>query len=257
MGKDHRLFATALLLALTGCNSIAPKEFNQAQMIKPFKFHKTQSINLNYLLFLPANYETKSAKGWPLILFLHGAGERGSDVWQTAIHGPARYIAQHPDFPFILVSPQCPAGQHWSNDSLLPLLDEITRKYKVDTARVYLTGSSMGGYGTWELGLTYPEKFAALAPVCGGGQMITLILASREKPQALKTLPVWAFHGAKDPVVPIEETQRMIDALKKIGAKETKLTVYPEAGHNSWTKTYNDPQLYEWLLEHERKPLAK
>jgi predicted peptidase len=257
MGKYYRLLATVLMLALTGCNSIPPDEFAQVQMMKPFKLHKTESINLNYLLFLPENYQAKSGKAWPLILFLHGSGERGKDVWQTAVHGPARYIAQHPDFPFIFASPQCAAGQHWSNDSLLPLLNEITKKYKVDTARIYLTGSSMGGYGTWELGLSYPEKFAALAPICGGGQMITLILASREKPQALKTLPVWAFHGAKDPVVPIEETQRMIDALKKLGVKETKFTIYPEAGHNSWTKSYNDPKLYEWFLEHERKSSSK
>jgi len=111
----------------------------------------------------------------------------------------------------------------------------------------------MGGYGTWDLALTYPEKFAAIAPICGGAEMLYFILASREKPQALKTLPVWAFHGTKDPVVPIEESQRMIDALKNIGAKDVKLTSYPDVGHNSWTRTYENPELYEWLLRHERR----
>ena len=226
-------------------------------MSKQFKFHKTQDLKINYLLFLPQDYEAKSGKRWPLILFLHGAGERGNDVRKVAVHGPPKYVTEHPDFPFIVVSPQCAEGQHWSNEMVLALLDEMIRRYAVDTGRVYLTGLSMGGYGSWDLGMTYPEKFAALVPICGGGQMITLLLTSREKPQALKTLPVWAFHGAKDPVVPVEETQRMIDALKKVGVKEVQFTIYPEAGHNSWTTTYDNPQLYKWLLEHERKPVQK
>jgi predicted peptidase len=132
-------------------------------------------------------------------------------------------------------------------------LNEITQKYKVNLGRIYLTGMSMGGYGTWNLGLTSPERFAAIAPICGGAQMISLSLTSREKPQELKSLPVWAFHGAKDPVVLVEESQRMIEALKKVGNKDCKFTIYPEAGHNSWTKTYENPELYEWFLQHERK----
>jgi predicted peptidase len=136
---------------------------------------------------------------------------------------------------------------------LLALLDEIAAKYAVDTNRVYLTGLSMGGYGTWALGLTYPERFAAIVPICGGGQMIGVILSSRDKGAALKSLGVWAFHGGKDPVVPLEESQRMVDALKKAGVPDVKLTVYPEAGHDSWTETYKNPELYEWLLKHERR----
>jgi predicted peptidase len=135
---------------------------------------------------------------------------------------------------------------------LLALLDNITAKYAVDTKRVYLTGLSMGGYGTWDLGLAYPERFAAIVPICGGGQVITVLLASDAKGQALKTLGVWAFHGGKDPVVPLEESQRMVDALKKAGVPDVKLTVYPEAQHDSWTETYKNPALYEWLLKHER-----
>ena len=116
------------------------------------------------------------------------------------------------------------------------------------------SGQSMGGFGTWDLGLTYPEKFAAIVPICGGGQMITVVLSSREKTQTLKTLGVWAFHGAKDPVVPLEESQRMVDGLKKVGVKEVKFTVYPEAGHDSWTETYQNTELYLWFLEHQRRP---
>jgi predicted peptidase len=256
MSKILQWLSPALLLALTACNSMKPegasnREHNQ--MAKQFKFQKTLRQEVKYLLFLPEGYDAKSAKLWPLIVFLHGAGERGTNVWKVATHGPPKNVADHPDFPFIVVSPQCPEGEHWSNDILLGLLGEITRDYKVDQSRVYLTGLSMGGYGTWDLGLTYPEKFAAIVPICGGGQKITLGLASREKPQALKTLAVWAFHGAKDPVVPLEESQRMVDALKKVGVQEVKFTVYPEAGHNSWTEAYNDPQLYDWLLQHKRE----
>ena len=252
-----KLLAPAFLLALTACNSTKPEPVSnlgsgQTQMAKQFKFQKTQAFKINYLLFLPQDYDAKSEKRWPLILFLHGAGERGTNIWKVATHGPPKNVKEHPDFPFIVVSPQCPDGEHWSNEILLSLLDQTMRDYAVDPKRIYLTGLSMGGFGTWDLGLTYPEKFAAIVPICGGGQMITVVLSSREKSKALKTLGVWAFHGAKDPVVPVEESQRMVDGLKKVGVKEVKFTIYPDAGHNSWTEAYNDPQLYEWLLKHER-----
>jgi predicted peptidase len=244
------------VIGLIGCSSTGQPQSNatgtQMQTAKKFKFQKTQTAEVHYLLFLPEGYDPKGEKRWPLILFLHGAGERGRDVWKVATHGPPKNVADHPDFPFIVVSPQCPEGEHWSSEILLGLLDDITRHYKVDMSRIYLTGLSMGGYGTWDLGLTHPEKFAAIAPICGGGQKITVLLASREKSQALKTLGVWAFHGAKDPVVPLEESQRMVDALKQAGAQDVKLTVYPEAGHNSWTEAYNDPELYKWMLAHHR-----
>jgi len=258
MRTKLKLLAPAMLLALTACNSIKPETTSnpgagQMQMAKQFKAQRTQTFKINYLLFLPQGYEAKSEKRWPLILFLHGAGERGTNIWKVATHGPPKNVQEHPDFPFIVVSPQCPDGEHWSNEILLALLEQTVRDYAVDTNRIYLTGLSMGGFGTWDLGLTYPEKFAAIVPICGGGQMITVVLSSREKTQALKTLGVWAFHGAKDPVVPLEESQRMVDGLKKVGVKDVKFTIYPDAGHNSWTEAYNDPQLYEWLLKHERK----
>jgi predicted peptidase len=207
---------------------------------------------LDYLLFLPEGYGKTPGQRWPLILFLHGAGERGASIWKVATHGPPKNVATHPEFPFIVVSPQCPKGHTWDNDVLLGLLNEIIRTYAVDTRRVYLTGLSMGGYGTWNLGLAYPEKFAAIVPVCGGGEWISVLLSSREKTRMLKTLAVWAFHGGKDPVVPLEESQRMVEMLKKVGVKEIKLTVYPEAKHDSWTQTYKNPELYDWLLQHQR-----
>jgi predicted peptidase len=225
------------------------------QMETPQRLHvsKTQNIDVKYLLFLPKGYNSAPGKRWPLILLLHGAGERGSDIWKVAVHGPLKYVATHPDFPFIVVSPQCPDGQIWSNDTLLALLDEITAKYSVDTGRIYLTGLSMGGYGTWNLGLTHPEKFAAIVPICGGGELIKVLLAGGSNAEAFKSLGVWAFHGGKDPVVPPEESQRMVAMLKRTGVADSKLTIYPEAGHDSWTETYNNPELYEWLLKHQRR----
>lgn len=212
----------------------------------------TQKVSAQYLLFLPEGYQADKRKNWPLMLFLHGAGERGTNLAQVAVHGPPKIVKDQPDFPFIVVSPQCPPGQRWSDDTLLALLDEISAKYRVDQKRVYLTGLSMGGYGTWSLGIKNPERFAALVPICGGGERINLLLPDPRKLPALKTLPIWAFHGGKDNVVPLDESERMVEAFKRAGGK-AKLTVYPEAGHDSWTETYKNPELYKWLLEQSRK----
>lgn len=216
------------------------------------KFDLQRSVEISYLLYLPPEYGYTSGKTWPLLLFLHGAGERGTNLQRVAIHGPPSMVKQGTNFPFIIVAPQCPEGRRWENEGLLRLLEHVTQQHAVDASRVYLTGLSMGGYGTWKLGLAYPEKFAAIVPICGGGEYIDALLVSRDKPAALKSLPVWAFHGAKDPVVPLDESERMVNTLKKLGVEEVKLTVYPEANHNSWTETYNNPELYEWLLKQRR-----
>ena len=256
MRNTTLVLTTAASLALTACAATEPMTASKsppAQVAKQFRFKQTLSAEVDYLLFLPQGYDAKAGRHWPLILFLHGAGERGTNVWKAATHGPSKYAAAHADFPFIMVSPLCPKDQVWSKDILLALLNEIIGRYAVDTNRIYLTGLSMGGYGTWDLGLTHPEKFAAIVPICGGGQIISVLLSSRDKAAALKSLGVWAFHGGKDPVVPLEESQRMVDALKKVGVRDVKLTVYPEAGHNSWTEAYKNPELYHWLLQHERR----
>jgi len=217
-----------------------------------WKIHR--SGELKYLLYLPPDYsEKQDGERWPLMLFLHGSGERGSDVQRAAVHGPMSLVKQGTNFPFIIVAPVCPEGEQWENEPLLQLLDAIGKKYAVDTNRVYLTGLSMGGYGAWKLGLARPERFAALAPVCGGGSLIDVILGTRDQGAALKSLPIRAFHGAKDNVVPLEESTRLVEHLRKLGVKDVRLTVYPEADHNSWTETYNDPKLYEWLLAQRRK----
>ncbi|RPI70147.1 MAG: phospholipase, partial [Ignavibacteriales bacterium] len=139
---------------------------------------------------------------------------------------------------------QCPDGQWWSISDLDVLLNEITDEYKVDKKRIYVTGLSMGGFGTWELAIKYPDRFAAIAPVCGGG--------NSRLAGILKDLPVWVFHGAKDNVVPLKNSEEMVEALEKVGGN-VKFTVYPDATHDSWTETYNNPELYEWFLNQSRK----
>jgi predicted peptidase len=246
--------ASLALPARAEPQTASPPKTAMAEKLKPCRFKHNLALEMNYLLYLPQDYAAGTGRRWPLLLFLHGAGERGSDVWKVATHGPTKNVNEHPDFPFIVVSPQCCEGAIWSSEALLALLKDVAKEYPVDAGRIYLTGLSMGGFGTWDLGLAHPEIFAAIVPICGGGESISLLLSSRDKPQALKTLGVWAFHGAKDPVVPMAESQRMVDMLKKLNLQDLTLTVYPEAEHDAWTQTYKNPDLYKWLLKHERKP---
>ncbi len=250
----RHLLTLAVTTVVVALNTTAqPVKPSQVQKAQTFSAQVSRTVTLNYLLFLPRGYEAQADKRWPLMLFLHGAGERGSDIWLVAKHGPPKIVAEKPDFPFIVVSPQCPSGKTWADDELLALLDDIEAKYAVDKSRVYLTGLSMGGYGTWSLGIAHPDRFAAIVPICGGGDPLKILLPDPKRAEALKTLAVWAFHGGKDPVVNLGESQRMVEALKKFGCREVDLTVFPEAGHDSWTEAYANPKLYEWLLQHERK----
>ena len=199
------------------------------------------TAKLDYLLYLPTGYQD-STKEWPLMLFLHGAGESGTNLAKVKTHGPPKIVESKPDFPFILVSPQS-SGRGWNPDTLNALLNDIQSKYRVDKDRVYLTGLSMGGFGTWALAAAHPERFAAIVPICGGGN-------TADAPKLAK-LPIWVFHGEKDPTVPIERSKEMVAAIKAAGGNP-KATYYPEAGHDSWTETYNNPELYKWLLEQKR-----
>jgi predicted peptidase len=206
------------------------------------QFHKEvlQSYETNYLIYLPDGYN-QTSEPWPLVLFLHGAGERRNDLEIVKRNGPPKLIDEGTEFPFILVSPQCPERTSWDNKLLIHLLDEIESKYNVDKSREYLTGLSMGGHATWSLAIQNPARFAAIIPVCGRGYSQDVYV--------LKDVPVWAFHGAKDDIVSIEDGKKMVDALEK--ARGTvKFTIYPEANHDSWTETYNNPEIYDWLLSH-------
>ena len=259
------------------------------QTVATFEKTLTKQIGYKYLLSLPTGYDAAADKKWPVILFLHGSGERGNDPWKVAVHGPPKLIrgpvptvappapapgtkALTPPAPetaearalreqsaaflkanFIVVSPQCPAGTWWDDDGVLALLDEVVANHKTDPSRHYLTGLSMGGFGTWSIAMKYPERFAAIVPICGGGNPTDIRRSAREKKTSLLSLGIWVFHGAKDPTVALAESETMVAALKKAGATDLQFTVHPEAKHDSWTETYNNPELYVWLLKHQRE----
>jgi predicted peptidase len=207
-----------------------------------FKKNVIVSANINYLLYLPKDYNS-AGKPFPLLVFLHGAGERGDNLDQLKVHGIPKIVETDSNFPFVVISPQCPADKWWTDEleELKALIDNIKENYNIDKSRVYLTGLSMGGFGTWSLAAKYPNDFAAIAPVCGGGE-IRLAIAGRYK------MPVWAFHGVKDDVIPIQRSQEMVDAIKKQGGN-VKFTIYPELNHNCWDVTYDNQDLYKWFLE--------
>ncbi|MCK5861994.1 MAG: prolyl oligopeptidase family serine peptidase [Candidatus Hydrogenedentes bacterium] len=236
------------MLCNAGCITHSPlKTPDTGQHPQSFNTEVIKSVEVNYLLYIPDTYAV-SQKKWPLILFLHGAGERGNNLKMVEMHGPPKQIAQeNKTFPFLVVSPQCPEDEWWSSgkqiDTLSALLDHIVATYRVDEDKIYVTGLSMGGFGTWRLACEYPDRFAAIAPICGRGDPYVA--------RALPHLPVWVFHGAKDSVVPLQASREMVDALKKVGGN-VKFTVYPDAGHNSWSETYNNPALYQWFLKHTR-----
>ena len=206
-------------------------------------------VTLDYLLYLPADYEKKES--WPLVLFLHGAGERGSDLQLIKLHGPPKLVEQGKQFPFVLVSPQCPKDRWWTWElrELTALLDDVIAKHKIDQSRVYVTGLSMGGFGTWALAAYTPKRFAAIVPICGGGEPFSA------RAIAAAGLPVWAFHGEKDPVVPLKRSEEMVEAVKR-NKGDVRLTVYPDVLHDSWTATYDNPAVFAWLLEHRREKEA-
>jgi predicted peptidase len=237
-----------VLFIVIGCLSTNKKVLPRiGQHPQSFEKEITKIISGNYLLYLPQEYETNK-KILPLMLFLHGAGERGNDLELVKKHGPPKRVEGGKDFPFIIVSPQCPQNQWWSIEFLNTLLDEVISKYRVDEDRIYVTGLSMGGFGTWHLATEYPHRFAAIAPICGGGSPYDVC--------KIKHLPVWVFHGAKDETVPLNKSEEMVNALKNCGG-DVKFTVYPLAAHDSWTETYNNPQLYDWFLQHQRKQVKE
>ncbi len=216
--------------------------FSQIQNQSSHNFQKEIKITLsaNYLLYLPKDYQG-SDNPFPLVLFLHGIGERGTDVEKVKMHGLPKLINEGKEFPFIVLSPQCPDNEFWNTDVLSELIDEIESQYRVDKNRIYLTGLSMGGNGTWSLALAQPNRFAAIAPVCGWSHPVEFCKIAH--------IPIWIFHGAKDNVVPLNFSEQIIQQSKACGGANIKFTVYPEANHDAWTETYNNEELYKWFLE--------
>jgi len=185
------------------------------------------NITVNYLLYLPQDYVKDTSRLWPVLIFLHGSGEAGNDLQKVKVHGPPKLIEQGKQFPFIVVSPQARENEGWEPQVIIRLIKGIQSKYKVDNEKIYLTGLSMGGFGTWNIASKFPSMFAAIAPVCGGGDTTGVM--------KLKHVPVWCFHGAKDNIVDPEQSYRMVRALKKYNP-DVKLTIYPDANHDSWTQ---------------------
>ena len=205
-----------------------------------FESVSKQSYPFPYLTYLPEDYDP--AKQYPLVVFLHGAGERGNERASLARHGWFKHAEQGEQFPFIMVAPQCPEGKYWGSyiESLNVFLDTILETYSVDRNRVYLTGLSMGGTGTWLWSLSNPERFAAVAPICGTG---VYWFAER-----LVDKPLWVFHGDKDDIVPLLESEHMVESLRKRGGNP-KFTVLPGVGHNAWNYAYNQ-ELADWFLQY-------
>lgn len=228
------------------------------QVAQELKSNYAPSVTTRFLLFLPEGYEQTAAnetaaKKWPLLLFLHGAGESGTDIAKVKVHGPPKLVEERPgDFPFIVVSPQAdlpgPIVDRWSPPILADLVDQLSQQYAVDTDRIYVTGLSMGGYGTIRLTAHYPDKFAAALPICGGGWP--------NYAEALAKVPMWFVHGDNDAAVPVEYSLTMVKAIRGKGGKP-RLTILENVAHDSWSSTYANPDFYRWLLTHrlsDRKP---
>jgi predicted peptidase len=201
----------------------------------------TAASPYGYQLFLPKSYAAPSTEKFPLIIFLHGSGEGGTDLAKVKAHGPPKLVDTDPRFPFVVVSPQAPEGEAWDIAKLDSLLAVIQKNYRVDQSRIYLTGLSLGGFGTWDWAIARPGVFAAIAPICGRSDVT--------KASALKSTPIWAFHGDNDDVVDMAGSFDMVSAVRKAGGSP-RLTIYPDTGHDSWTRTYADPALYFWFLQH-------
>jgi predicted peptidase len=254
---EYRLPVGRLIVVLLVLPSMA-----HAKDPLPLEAHTYQDAmggRLPYRLLRPIAVE--KGRTYPLVLFLHGAGERGSDNESQLVHGVPQFVERRKQYPCFLIAPQCPDGKKWvevdwSAEShvqpkdpgevgrlTLGLIDQAMKDLPVDAKRVYVTGLSMGGYGTWDLVARRPALFAAAAPVCGGADEAT---AAR-----IKHVPVWAFHGALDTAVRPIRSRRMVAALQKVGGKP-KYTEYPDVGHHSWDPAYRDPKFHEWLFAQKK-----
>lgn len=251
----HRIALCLILFTscfVRGVSAQPPQQVEAHQQEKQFVREAVKTFSGKYLLYLPDNYSEQPSQKWPLLLYLHSSDARGQELKGVEQEGLPFILRSGTKLPFIVVAPLCPPDEwwdsRWSVENLNVLLDELLDKYRVDSSRIYLTGWSMGGAGAWRLASQYPSRFAAVVPICGKSQLKFV--------DSLRDTPVWAFHGDKDTVVAVRESQKMVDGLKKLGG-EAQLTVFPDTGHEAWPQVYSDPLLYEWLLKHSTKETAK
>ena len=238
----RRLFALLLSLTLSPALFAAEKT---GFLDKTFK--NADGTESPYVLFVPASYDGKTEV--PVILFLHGAGETKGGAKKPVEVGLGPVLkSQEKEFPAIVIIPQAET-RGWGVETAnakraLAMLDTVTKEYKTDAKRTYLTGLSMGGYGTWSIVAAHPDKFAAIVPICGGGDP--------KAAEKFKDVPCWVFHGDKDAAVPVQRSRDMVEALKKAGGTP-KYTEYPGVGHNSWDAAYADKEMWKWLFAQKKK----
>ena len=237
------LAAAASLLG--GCAHRQDWALAEGQHAHVFERRVTLNVEGRFLLFLPAGFAAHGSTKYPLLIFLHGSGEAGADLEKLKAHGPPKIVAARPDFPFIVASPQSLEDSSRGFDPVMlnAMLDELIARLPIDTTRIYLTGLSMGGIWSYGWASMHPERFAAIAPVSAAWDPVDAC--------KLKDVPIWAFHGANDDVVPVDRDRAMVEAITKCGG-DIRFTVYPDTGHDAWTPAYANPELFTWLLQHRR-----
>lgn len=243
LDMGYRLSAILLAAVVAAGASAADKGLPAGRSMHRLPIQDSLTDHVNYLLYVPPAYSQGAATEWPLILFLHGSEQRGDDPGMLQDLALLAFAEKDKQFPFITIIPQCPSNTHWPPRIVKSVLDSVESMLRVDRRRVYLTGFSMGGYGTWQTAAAYPGVFAAIAPLCGMSDLPDI--------PRLKAIPIWAFHGAQDINVPVSESRKMIAALRNAGV-DARLTVYPDLAHDCWTMTYRDSRLYLWFLDHSR-----
>ncbi|MCB1143694.1 MAG: dienelactone hydrolase family protein [Leptospiraceae bacterium] len=235
-----------ILLFLGNCISRQipiPKDRLTPGVFKP----KGSGKPISYLIYYPKSYYSDQWTRLPLLLFLHGKGERGQDLKLLSNQGLPKSIQNGEEFPFLLIAPQLPVSEEsWYTDELLDLIGHVKDLVRVDEERIYLTGLSMGGNGAWKLAMHSPETFAGVIPISGYGDSSHAC--------ALKDTPVWSFHGAKDKLILPERTIEIHERLSLCNP-QAKITIYPEAGHDAWTETYSNPDVLNWLVSQRKKKL--
>lgn len=266
MIQTVRRFGLAMAAMIAVKAGAATQGEGAAGMDKGFvnKVINVAGVERKYVVYVPEDYAAD--KPWPLIFFLHGAGERGEDGLAQTQAGIGNAIRKNPErFPAIVLMPQCPTGTEWSTqlDSLEAQLDATRKAFSIDPSRIYLTGLSMGGYGTWLWGSVKTDTFAALIPICGGGDPADIqgllktpvsnpFGSHASRVRALATLPIWAFHGGSDSVVPVDRSRTMVEAIKAAGGN-IQYTEYEGVDHNSWDRAYQSEETIAWLLKQKKE----
>ena len=270
MSRLFRICAACLGLACATWPAVAAANAAESNSSRPQPPQDTGFLNRRIVLngttyrfqvYLPEEWRRDDGKHWPVILFLHGRGERGAEgMWQTQV-GLAEAVRNHPDrWPFVVVMPQCPQTAHWTDPAMLDLamaaLDQEASEFHGDPSRTYLTGLSMGGYGAWDLARLHPHRWAAIAIAAGGvfwsyepdrWQQVSILPA--EYARAVGRTPVWLFHGSLDTSVVPRQSELMYDAFKAAGG-DIRLWIYQGLKHDCWTRAYDEPELPHWLLAH-------